>query len=152
MTLHDAVAERTFIGSFDAGRFPYWEPSGPALIREGWAISLNAAFCVLNELCRPPCPGNINEGRLSELVSEWAAGPHHRLKEPLLDAARALITQTPLPWREGIGLMRRVGEYDGQRAALAIAYFASDCSTPEADHALTQAQVEITQRWDARGI
>ncbi len=38
--------------------------------------------------------------------------------------------------------MKRVGDYDGQYAALAIVYFASDDS-PEGDEALTRADDEI---------
>ena len=68
MILHDAKAEKAFIAFFDAGRFPYQDPTGSELIKQGWAISLNAAFCVLNELCRPPLSGLVSRERLRELA------------------------------------------------------------------------------------
>lgn len=151
MILHDADAEKAFTAPFE-GRFPYDEPSASALVGQGWAISLNAAFCVLHELCRPPRHGLVAKSRLRDLVSEWVDGPDHPLKSPVLQAADALIDGAPLPWQQGVSLMRRVGDYDGQRAALSIIYFASDCDTPEGDDALTHADTEIRARWDAKGV
>lgn len=152
MLLHDADAEKPFEASFDA-RFPYDDrAAASSLIYQGWAISLNAAFCVLEELCRPPHSTSVQKERLQELVSEWAAGSDHPLKAPLLDAARALIEEKPLPWRDGVELMRRVGQYDGQRAALNVAYFASDCDSREGDNALERTHREICQAWDAKGV
>ena len=151
MILQDPAAEKPFEGSIDA-RFPYGDASASALIRQGWAISLNAAFCVLDELCRPPYPRNVSKERLRELVSEWAAGPDHPLKLPVLHAANALIDDTPLNWKEGVNLMRQVGRYDGQRAALGIVYFASCCNTPEGNDALTETDTQIRAQWEAKGV
>ena len=151
MILHNAAAEKPFEASFD-GRFPYEDASASTLIRQGWAISLNAAFCVLHELCRPPHPSTVSKERLRELLTEWAAGPDHPLKTPVLQAANALIHETPLDWQEGIELMRQVGSYDGQRAALSIVYFASDCDSTEGDKALTETDDGIREHWDAKGI
>lgn len=151
MIRHDADAEKPFEASFDA-RFPYENASASTLIREGWAISLNAAFCVLEELCRPPHPPTVSNVRLRELVSEWAAGPDHPLKAPVLRAANALIDDTRLDWKEGVELMRQVGSYDGQRAALAIAYFASDCDSVEGDEALSETDTLIREQWEAKGV
>jgi len=53
MILHDADAEKAFEAAID-GRFPYEAGSASGLIQQGWAISLNAAFYVLDELYRPP--------------------------------------------------------------------------------------------------
>jgi hypothetical protein len=152
MILHDCEAEKLFIDRFDAGRFPYEGPLASTIIHEGWGISLNAAFCVLNELCRPPHGGCVSEGRMVELVSEWTTGPDHPLKAPLVQAARALIQNRPLPTQDGVAIMRRVSEYDGQRAALNIAYFASDCDTPEENEALECTHAEIVQSWAAKGV
>ena len=151
MIIHNADAEKAFEAAFDA-RFPYEDASASTFIREGWAISLNAAFCVLDELCRPPHPASVSKERLRELVSEWAAGPDHPLKAPVLHAADALIDDAPLDWKEGVELMRQVGSYDGQRAALAIAYFASDCASTEGDEALEEAEREIREHWDSKGV
>jgi hypothetical protein len=51
MTLQDTDADETFGASSDA-RFPYDDASASTLIRQGSAISLNAAFNVLDELHR----------------------------------------------------------------------------------------------------
>ncbi|MFM6830368.1 MAG: hypothetical protein ACKOVA_08590 [Novosphingobium sp.] len=151
MVLHDADVEKPFEASFDA-RFPYDTGSASALIREGWAISLNAAFCVLDELCRPPHPRSVSTKRLRELVSEWTAGPDHPLKAAVLKAAHALIDATPLDWRDGVQLMKQISLYDGQRAALSIAYFASDSDCPEGDSALTEIDTQIRTEWEAKGV
>lgn len=151
MILHDANAEKLFEASFDA-HFPYESDSASTLIRQGWEISLNAAFCVLDELCRPPQSCSVSKKRLLELVSEWTAGPDHLLKAPVLRAGCALIDSTPLDWRDGVGLMKQVGNYDGQRAALSIVYFASNCNSPEGAEALNETDALIREKWDAKGV
>jgi hypothetical protein len=151
MVLHDAEAEKPFTEAIDC-RFPYESDKASALIWRGWAISLNAAFCVLHELCRPPKQSSVPKERLRELVSEWATGPDHPLKEPLLEAAHALVDGAYLPWREGVEMMKRVGDYDGQGAALAIVYMASDCDRREGDDALSRTADEIGRSWNAKGV
>jgi hypothetical protein len=152
MLLHDAEAEIPFEASFDA-RFPYDdETAASALIKRGWRISLNAAFCVLHELSRPPHQESVSKERLRQLLTEWTAGPDHPLKAPVLRAAKILTEDEALDWREGAELMRRVGTYDGQRAALALVHFASDCDSPEGDKALSALDAEIREHWDERGV
>ena len=150
MVLHNTASELPFLAAFEH-RFPYRD-AAMALIRQGWTISLNAAFCVLNELCRPPFPGVVGQSRMRELITEWAKGPDHPLKAPLLRCAIALITDKPLPWREAILIMEDVGRFDGQRAALGLAYSAGDCSTEEGDVALNEAEVRVRRGWDERGV
>ncbi len=48
--------------------------------------------------------------------------------------------------------MRRMGTYEGQRAALALVYSASDCDSPEGDEALSALDTEIREQWDERGV
>ena len=148
MILHDAKADEVFTAPIDC-RFPYDVASASEIIRKGWQVSLNAAFCVLHELCRPPEGSAVEKNRLRELVAVWIEGPNHPLKAPVLGAANALIDGTRLQWREGVELMKRIGDFDGQRAALAIAYFASDCDTADGDQALTKTDAEIRERWEA---
>lgn len=139
-----------FEASFDA-KFPHEDAAALGIIRLGWTISLNAAFCVLHEICQPPHPRAVSIKRLRELVSAWSVAPDHPLKEPVLQAANALIDQAPLDWRRGVELMKQVGGFDGQRAALAIVYFASDCVSNEGDEALTKTDAKIRGHWDAIG-
>ncbi|HET6942889.1 MAG TPA: hypothetical protein VFH89_12075 [Sphingomicrobium sp.] len=151
MILHDAETDKAFTAPIDC-KFPYDDPSASKIISQGWQVSLNAAFCVLHELCRPPRDSAVHKERLRELVSAWAEGPDHPLKAPVVGAANALINGTSLEWREGVELMRRVGEFDGQRAALAIVYFASYCEAADGDEALTRTDAEIRRRWEASGV
>ncbi|MER9579639.1 hypothetical protein NKJ09_28870 [Mesorhizobium sp. M0189] len=152
MLLQDKSAEVPFELSIDA-RFPYADPnSASAVIAQGWSISLNAAFYVLHELCRPPVTEAVSKERLLELVEEWSLGPDHPLKQPMLRCARALIQNEPLPWREASAVMQEIGHYDGQRAALAIAYFAGDSSTSEGDTALNNTDHRIRETWATKGV
>lgn len=152
MNLHDVAADAAFEALIDA-KFPYDEPAkASAYIAQGWSISLNAAFCVLQEICRPGQGTDVSRQRLVELVSEWRSGPEHPLKAPLLACASALIDGTPLPYPDGVRIMDEVAKYDGQRAALGIAYFASDCDTPEGDRALEDAFQRISREWERKGV
>lgn len=152
MLLNNPANETPFEASFDA-RFPYEDTSAAAsLIQQGWATSLNAAFCVLEELCRPPKSTSVSRDRLRALVTEWANGPSHPLKAPVLHAACALIENKRLSWQQGVELMKRVGDYDGQRAALNIVYFASDSGSAEADRALERTRLEVCERWEAKRV
>ena len=152
MILHDAVAEQPFEAAFDA-RFPYRDAeAASALIAQGWSISLNAAFCVLHEICRPPQGVRVSEKRLRELLAEWRAGPEHALKLPLVECAEALIGGTHIPWQDGVRLMDEIAKFDAQRAALSIAYFSSDCSRKEGDDALTETVGRVRRIWEAKGI
>lgn len=148
MVLHDAPSEVLFVATFDGGRFPYADAAAAsALIARGWSISLNAACCVLNEICRPPVDRRPSEGRLRELLTEWQAGPKHPLKAALLRCADALVRDAPLAWDEGLRLMWVISAYEAQRAALLIAYSASDCSDDDSDAALEAAWQKIEAAW-----
>lgn len=100
----------------------------------------------------PPRSRSVSKERLRELVAEWAAGPDHQLKDPILHAANALIDGRRLDGKEGVELIKQAGNFDGQRAALNIAYFASDCDNTEADEALTQADALAREQWEAKGV
>ncbi|MER9233139.1 hypothetical protein NKI56_13740 [Mesorhizobium sp. M0622] len=152
MLLPDSSTEVSFEPSIDA-RFPYADASSAsAIIAQGWSISLNAAFCVLHELCRPPVGKAVSKERLLELVEEWSMGPDHPLKQPVLRCAQALIQDEPLPWREASAVMQQIGLHEGQRAALAIAYFAGDSSSNEGDTTLGNTDHRIRQTWAIKGV
>lgn len=147
MLLYDVAADAEFHDLIDA-RFPYEDFTlASAMITRGWKTSLNAAFCVLDELCRPPRNSGASKELLRNLIDEWNAGPEHSLKEPLRGCAIRLLSGEYLPWRDGVSLMRLIAQYEGQLAALAIVYFASDCSTPEGDAALNAANDAIRREW-----
>ena len=142
------MTEQKFVESFDA-KFPYDdEEAATALIHQGWAISPNAAFCVLEEICRLPRGAAVDTGAQHSLAAQWAASGQHPLMSAVLRCAAALIDSTPLSSRDAVGIMRDVSAYSGQYAALNIAYFSGDCSTPEGDGALEQASIEIRKQWE----
>jgi hypothetical protein len=152
VTLHDLALEAPFEAEID-GRFPYNHPARcKALIEEARTISLNATFCILDEICRPPSSTTVSQDRQRELVNEWASGFEHELKGPLQTCANALIGNEPLPWAEAVAVMDRIGNFDGQRAALSVAYFSGDCDSIEGDAALEAAVNRIRKRWDEKTV
>jgi len=152
MKLNNLEREIEFEARIDA-RFPYRDPAAcTALIAEAQIISFNAACCVLDEICRPPKSDRVKPERQRELVEEWSSHFDHELKEPLLACAAALIDRRRLDWREAVAIMERVGKFDGQRAALSLAYFSGDCDSDEGDAALEAAHERITQVWAKLGL
>jgi hypothetical protein len=150
MKPYDDALETLFGDRIDA-QFPYYQrEKATALIEEGRSISANAAFYVLDEICRPPFPGIVTPARQRELAEEWAAGFEHPLKGQLLRCAEGLISGQPLTWVDAVALIEEIGLFEGQRAALSIAYFAGDCSTDEGDAALTEAEQRVRRSWDGR--
>lgn len=151
MLLHDEVAETSFSELIDA-RFPYNDARAASVVMaRGWAISLNAAFAVLYELCSPPQSADVGEYKLLHFINEWDKGPAHPLKYPVLNSALHMLQNEGLPWQEAVDLMRCVGQYDGQRAALAIVSRAAYCPTPEAEAAVYNTEEAVRQAWDQRG-
>lgn len=130
-------------------RFPYSDPSAAsALIQRGWDVSLNGSFLVLHELCARPSTLSISRARLHELVTEWDCRGHHPLKNALACCACALIDKQPLPWREGVEIMSRIGAYRGQREALRIARLASNASSAAGAAGLSHADAAVRHEWD----
>ena len=108
-----------------------------ALIEEARTISCYLLY--FGRICRPPNITTVSQVRQRELVNEWASGFEHELKEPLLACANALTGHEPLPWAEAVAVTDRIGNFDGQRAALSVAYFSGDCDSIEGDAALVAA-------------
>lgn len=152
MKLHDSEREKPFEAQIDA-RFPYNDGIRcTALIDEARTISLNATFCVLDEICRPPMSAAVTKDRQRALLTEWASEQHHELIEPLLTCANALIERKPLPWTDAVAVMEMVGNFDGQRAALSVAYFSGDCESLVADAALSSADQRVRKIWEERAV
>lgn len=60
MREHNFEVEAPFLERFDCC-FPYGDrEAASALIREGFEISLNGAFGVLEEICRPPLSAMVS--------------------------------------------------------------------------------------------
>ncbi|QPQ55389.1 hypothetical protein IC614_01905 [Allosphingosinicella flava] len=148
---NNSPADEAFISSFDAD-FPYEDPAAATkLILKGWQISLNAAFFALHEICRPPRGVSVSRERQQHLLDEWARHSDHPLKDLCSPCAQALIAGPLLSFQEGVRLMRGIGQYEGQYNALAVVYFASDCSTPEGEGQLEQTRQAIYRKWNSSG-
>jgi len=152
MELHDYTAEVPFEAKIDA-QFPYDDQAASgALVVEARNISLNALFCVLDEICRPPRSRAVTEKRQRELVAEWSSTFEHELKEPLLRCANALVSGQTLPWLDAVAVIEQLGHFEGQRAALSVAYFAGYCDSDEGDVALDAAASVVTDAWESQGV
>jgi hypothetical protein len=152
MILHDAAAEIVFFDPIDAN-FPYNDAGrASALIAQGWSISLNAAFFILSEICQPGHGAPVGRPRLLELLAEWRSGPDHALKDPVLQCAKVIIDDAPLPLEDGLRIMDEIATYDGQRSALSIVSFAAYSEAPGVDDALGEAYERIVGEWERKGV
>jgi hypothetical protein len=137
--------EPAFTAEIDC-RFPYHDlPRCRALIDRGMAISPNAAFYVLGEICRPPRRAQVTPADLSGLLDYWRARCRHPAAPMMADIAAAKIARRELSEDEAIATMNALAKYNGLYAALAIVYGA--CSDPDRIEALDDA---IRQLWTAR--
>jgi hypothetical protein len=152
MTPYDDAAE-THFGTKIHAKFPYNRPEqATALIQESRSISANAVFYVLDEICRSPTRGVVTQERQRELIEEWATGFDHPLKKRVLYCAERLISGRFLTLMEAVAAIDEVGSFDGQRAALSIAYFSGDATSKDGDAALTAAENRVRASWDERGV
>ena len=151
MILHDAAAETAFFDSADAD-FPYNDAGrASALIAEGWAISLNAAFFVLGEICQPGEGAEVRRPKLLALLGEWRSGGDHPLKDAVFPCAMAIIDDAPLPLEDGLRIMDEIAAYDGQHSALSIVSYAAYSEEPGVDDALGEAYERIVEEWEQKG-
>ncbi|TFW27003.1 hypothetical protein [Duganella callida] len=127
------MTEEEFIKTVDC-RFPYDdEVHASELIELGSAISPNAAFMVLHEICRPPRSSQVVGSRVNELLAEWTAAVHHPLVQEVLPVARAMTQNREISTVEAIRVMKSIAPYRNQFSALSIAYFACDDLTGEGE-------------------
>ena len=127
------MTEDEFIKTVDC-RFPYDdEVRARELIKLGSAISPNAAFMVLHEICRPPCSSQVVISRVNVLLGEWIVAVRHPLVQEVLPVAKAMIQNREISPVEAIRVMKSIAPYRNQFSALSIAYFACDDTTGEAE-------------------
>jgi hypothetical protein len=151
----DTAAERPFVDRFDCC-FPYEDPpAASGLIREGFEISLNAAFGVLAEISGPPPLEGIPLPRLLELLNEWCEVrglDFHPLAEPVSRFAATAISERNAPIEECLSLMTIIGQYPGQYGALNVVNMASDYDDEESQFRLEALDREIRDRWARAGF
>jgi hypothetical protein len=122
-----AEAETIFINSIDC-KFPYSDrPACLTLINEAAALSINAIFFVVEEICRIPSSDrkNVTTDTLMYLLAQTETKFTHPLKELVLETARKMVKGQSLTADEVISKMEIIKKYKGQYAALNILYFSS---------------------------
>ncbi len=121
-------SDKAFIDKIDCN-FPYNDKEAFLhLIDEAAALSTNAMFFVIEELCRVPSSNKdkVTADFLLDLLSETKSKFHHPLKEMVLDTASTMIKRQELTVDEAISRMESVKSYEGQFSALNIIYFSCD--------------------------
>lgn len=145
MREHDAAREQPFADKIDAC-FPYDEADvALSLIDEAREISLNAAVCVLYEICMPPHPPQVTRDRQHELLAQWMSMIKHPIADLIMPCATALVNHEQLAPTVAEAIMRDVGQHDGQLAALAVVLASTDDAAPS----IVALEQDLRQRWDA---
>ncbi len=148
----DNEAEIRFAAKIDC-RFPYRDRvMASAIIKEGWSISMDAAFGVLYEICLKPKSERVSRKRQHELIDEWAVDFDHPLKESMLRCARVLAEKQYLPWQEAVSVMEQIQQFEGEYSALNIACFAGDRDSVEGDAELEAAHERICKEWSEKRV
>lgn len=127
------MTEQDFISLIDC-RFPYDDfTEAERLITVGAAISINAAFMVVEELTRVPASISVTTTRRLELLQ--LAGGHfeHPLKALILDIAEQVMRGSGLSLPQTIGGMHAVAAFPNQYCALSVVYSAADQPWEEID-------------------
>jgi len=137
--------ERSFMDEIDC-RFPYedWDRC-TGLVDRGIAISPNAAFGVLHEICRPGRGVPVSADRLMQLLEYWRSHFAHPAAHMLVEVAASMIHSRDLPVEDVIAKMRILAQYPRLHAALSILYFSCD----DTEGSLEPIDAEIRKEWSA---
>jgi hypothetical protein len=137
--------ENAFLDEIDC-RLPYGDPARcKALVDRGIAISPNAAFAVLHEICRPPRSAQASESLLMQLLDYWRSRFAHPAAFMLGEVAAAMILKRELSVDDVTERIRTLARYPRLYAALAILCSACD----DAEARLEPTVTAIRQRWGA---
>lgn len=138
------MTEQEFADSIDC-KFPYRdEAAWKRAMETASAISANACFIALEEVCRVPKGRRVSKRDRRRMLEYWQARCDHPLKEIVLPFAIALIEDRTIPLPEAFEGIRAAAQYPGQYAAMNIVYFSCDDEDGEAD-ALYKA---VVARWE----
>jgi hypothetical protein len=138
------MTELEFIDSIDCA-FPYesaekWRP----LVEKGTAISANAAFMILHELCRLPRGVSVPKESIYAILDYWVESFQHPICVSILPIAKSVIDGEQVSVDKAIRTMREIAPYQGQYNALAIPYFACD----DTDGFAEALRKKITTKWE----
>ncbi|WP_170515338.1 hypothetical protein [Ruegeria atlantica] len=136
--------EAEFSKSIDCS-FPYANrEEAIELIDTSLSISTNAAFMVLEELCRPPEGMAVAKETLLDFIDVWSKKVDHPLARLVVPIARLMVEGNYLSGREAEKVAKSIAAFKGQYSALNIAYFSSD----DTDESLETVIHEVRERWD----
>jgi hypothetical protein len=140
--------ERAFLDEIVC-EFPYDDlGQGLKLIDRGIAISPEAAYGVLHEICRPPRGARFSPADLVRLIEYWRSHFDHPAAGMLADVATSMVGGRDLTVDDVIAKMKALSEYPRQYSALAIVYFACD----DQEGKLEPIREEIRRTWRALPI
>ena len=129
-------------------RFPYRDVrEARRLIELGRAISSNAHFITLSEICRPPMSADVTAPEQLALMRDWADGFDHPLKDLMMACATALIEGRRLSDDDGLQIVDRIASHRGAYAALVLACYACD----DAEDRVEARSQEIYNHWRRDG-
>jgi len=120
--------EREFLGEIDC-RFPYNdEARWKSLVNRGIAISPNAAFAVLYEICAPGAPGpdSPKAALLIQILEYWKSHFDHPAIDIVMPSTLALINRDERTEKDTIAAMQRLMDFPGLDFALNILNYACD--------------------------
>lgn len=140
------MGEGEFLDRIDC-RFPYSDREGALeLAAEAMAISPNAAFAVVYEVCYVPDGVHADIETRHEVLARIEKSLPHPLRAVILPVARDVVDGGRLAAAERIALMRKVAPFRDQYAALQIALHARDPDEPE-DEEPDRVYDEILASW-----
>jgi hypothetical protein len=145
MREHDAEREQPFSDRIDAC-FPYDEAEAArSLIDEAREISLNAAVCVLYEICMPPHPPKVTRDRQHVLLAQWMSMIKHPIADLIMPCATALVNDEQIAPTLAEAILRDVSQHEGQLAALAVVLASTDDTAPS----IVALEQDLRRRWNA---
>jgi hypothetical protein len=140
--------EIEFLNSIDCC-FPYDnEDQWRALILQGKEISDNASFGVLEEISRKPLGNPVSENEQLVMLDAWEADNQHPLAKSVIEAAKAIITDTHLSVDRVLELLSQVQPYRNMYSALNIIYFSCDDTQGLVD----EKRQQIVNSWEDHSL
>ncbi|MGE0212100.1 MAG: hypothetical protein AB7S41_10425 [Parvibaculaceae bacterium] len=139
------MTEQEFADLVDC-KFPYRdEAAWKQAIDMAAAISVNASFIALSEICQVPKGTRLSIRSGKQMLAYWQESLDHPLKKIVLPFAVASIERRILRAEEAVEGMRAIAEYPGQLAALSIPYMSCSDDEGKADSLYNS----ILARWNA---
>jgi len=137
--------ENIFLDRIDRN-FPYNDRlESVKLIDQAAALSTNALFAVIEEICRQPHSEKtiVSKSVLVDLLNLTRDKLNHPLSPLILDVADKMVNGQEITVDDAIAKMKIVKKYPGQFHALSILYFSCD----DVDGKLEPLWEDIMRDW-----